>query len=150
MVSYSLIDTSNYKLVNDSENNIYIKTYQHLIFQPNETKNISIPYIFYINNSNFLYFLMNNNLESIFDIVNSIYSTKMEVKNINLLIYNKTNKTIIINENEKFIKICENNIFDLNNIKKKIERIKNKNINNIIFENIIELQNNVLTYKNYE
>ena len=32
MVGYSLIDSSKYKLTNDSENNIYIKSYQKLIF----------------------------------------------------------------------------------------------------------------------
>ena len=69
MVGYSLIDSSKYKLTNDSENNIYIKSYQKLIFQPNETKIINIPYIFYIKYSYFIYFLMNNNIESIFDIV---------------------------------------------------------------------------------
>ena len=37
---------------------------------------------------------MNNNIESIFDIVNNTYSTNLEVKNINLLVHNKTNKTI--------------------------------------------------------
>lgn len=150
MVSYSLIDSSNYNLTNDSENNIYIKSYQKLIFQPNETKIINIPYIFYIKYSYFIYFLMNNNIESIFDIVNNTYSTNLEVKNINLLVHNKTNKTIIINENENFIKICEDNLSQLNIIKKKIERLTKKNINIIVFENIIELKDNILIYKNEE
>lgn len=148
MVSYSLIDSSNYNLTNDSENNIYIKSYQKLIFQPNEIKVINIPYIFYIKYSYFLYFLMNNNIESVFNIDNYIYSNNLEIKNISLLVHNKTNKTIIINENETIIKICEGHISQLNNIKKKIDHVKKKNINNIIFENIIELKNNILIYKN--
>jgi hypothetical protein len=93
---------------------------------------------------------MNNNIESIFDIVNNTYSTNLEVKNINLLVHNKTNKTIIINENENFIKICEDNLSQLNIIKKKIERLTKKNINIIVFENIIELKDNILIYKNEE
>ena len=93
---------------------------------------------------------MNNNIESIFDIVNNLYSTNLEIKNINLLVHNKTNKTIIINENESFIKICEDNLSQLNIVKKKIERLTKKNIDIIVFENIIELKDNILIYKNEE
>ena len=127
-------------------NNIfYIYSREKYNFQPYECKIIYIYLIFYKKSDKFLYFNLDDRLQSIFNLNQYIF--KDDIKNtLSLEIHNKTDKNIIINQNEKLFKISSDYIIQMNKYIKQIDNIKNKNINDLISDKNIELSNNNLLF----
>lgn len=143
MVNYHLMDTyENIKFIN---NYYYIFSRDKYIFLPNETKDISIYLIFYIKNDKLLHINIDDRLASIFNLSNYFYTNNNKIT-LTLNFINKTNKTIIINKDEKFIKFIEIPKTDFNIYNNNVNKNKNKNINDLINESNIELKNNNLLF----
>lgn len=128
-------------------NTYYIYSHNKYIFKPNETIDIPIYLRFYIKSDYLLFINIDERLQSIFTLNQNIFINKNSF-NLTLSITNKTNKTIIINKNEKFIKFLYDYSLNINKYLSIIDKLKNKNINNLITDNIIELTNNNLIFYN--
>ena len=145
MINYHSMDVpENIKYLN---NIYYLYSREKYIFQPYENKIISIYLVFNIKKDNFIYFNVDNRLQSIFNLDKYIFTINNKFT-VSLEIYNKTNKTIIINKNEKFLQFYLDYLSNVDKYDKKINKEKNKNINDLIFENAIELKNNSMIFFN--
>lgn len=146
MINYHSMDIpENIEYIN---NIYYLYSREQYIFQPYENKVISIYLVFNIKRDNFIYFNVDNRLQSIFNLDKYIFTDPNNKFTVSLEIYNKTNKTIIINKNEKFIQFYSDYLTNDDKYYTRINKEKNKNINDLIFENVIELKNNSIIFFN--
>jgi hypothetical protein len=148
MIQIHSIDNQNTIELNSSNQYFDIYSDDKYIFLPNEIKNIKINIKTATYNDRFLYFLLNDKLQSIFNILNNSLDLFAINGNIVLEIYNKTDKTIIINSHQKFFTLHSDYLFNKNRISSIITKNNKKNINNLIFDHKIELKNNNLIFFN--
>lgn len=149
MIQIHRLDNQNTIELNSSNQYYDIYSDNKYIFLPNEIKQIQINIKTATYNDRFLYFLMNDKLQSIFNIINN---NNLDFYSINgyivLDIQNKTDKTIIINSYQKFIILHSDYLFNKSKINQIILKNNKKNINNLIFDHKIELKNNNLIFFN--
>jgi|LakMenE01Jun11ns_1017448.scaffolds.fasta_scaffold9811884_2 hypothetical protein len=148
MIQIHRLDNQNTIELNSSNQYYDIYSDKKYIFLPNEIKQIQINIKTATYNDRFLYFLMNDKLQSIFNIINNSLDFYSINGYIILDIQNKTDKNIIINSYQKFITLHSDYLFNKSKINQIFLKIYKKNINNLIFDHNIELQNNNLIFFN--